>query len=691
MKKAAPIDFLANTQEKTKTELTAELAHMSRRITELEEADIKRKVAEAALQQSEEKYRNLVEGISDVIFEVTEEGFCTYISPKMKDVLGFDPEEKINEHFQTMFHSDDIQKAFEGFARHKSGDTTPVELRMLNKKGEPVWVSLLGRLVKNEDKNFFRGNFRDITQIKKVEEALRESENKYRSLFESASEATFIMDVTEEHGARFLDCNNSTLKLFGCTHRDQIIGKTPDIFSPPTQPDGRSSPEKASELAQAVIEGYPKSFEWTHQRLDGTPFWVEVDLNRVEIKGKYLMQAVAHDVTQRKHTEDREKLTTQTLELLNQPSNKTDVIREVLELIKESLGFEAVAIRLNDIGDYPYYETNGFPADFVEAERYLCGRDTTGQILRDADDRPVLECMCGNVILGRTDPSLPFFTEAGSFWSNCTTELLASTTEEDRQTRTRNRCNAEGYESVALIPLRSAGDIVGLLQLNDSRREMFTLEMINYLEKLGASIGIAFARKLAEEALRESEERFRSLVEATSDWIWETNQDGSYTYASPRIKDLLGYEPEEIIGKTPFDLMPPAEAERVNAIFAEVITSRSSLEALENTNVHKDGHLIVLETSAMPIFDSSRNFQGYRGIDRDITKRKQAEEKLRRITKAIESSNEGIGISDARGNHFYQNQAFTRLFEYSAEELAAEGGGPIVYADKEFDTSCDNR
>jgi GAF domain-containing protein len=110
--------------------------------------------------------------------------------------------------------------------------------------------------------------------------------------------------------------------------------------------------------------------------------------------------------------------------------------------------------------------------------------------------------MCGNIISGRTDDKLPFFTKGGSFWTNSTTDLLASTTEKERQARTRNRCNGEGYESVALIPLRSEEKVIGLLQLNDHRRNMFTLEMIKFFEGIGSSVGIAFVRKNIENELR---------------------------------------------------------------------------------------------------------------------------------------------------------------------------------------------
>lgn len=147
------------------------------------------------------------------------------------------------------------------------------------------------------------------------------------------------------------------------------------------------------------------------------------------------------------------------------------------------------------------------------------------------------------------------------------------------------------------------------------------------------------ARKKAEEALRENEEKFRSLVEITSDWIWEVDQNGIYSYVSPKIKTLLGYEPQELIGKaTPFDFMPEEEAEKTSRLFKSIISSRKSLDGLENTNIHKDGHLVVLETSGVPVFDKVGNFTGYRGVDRDITDRKRTEDELFQEKKKLENA-----------------------------------------------------
>ncbi len=133
-------------------------------------------------------------------------------------------------------------------------------------------------------------------------------------------------------------------------------------------------------------------------------------------------------------------------------------------------------------------------------------------------------------------------------------------------------------------------------------------------------------RKRTEKALQESEQRFRSLVETTSDWVWEVDQHGFYTYISPKVKELLGYEPEEVIGKKPFDFIALDEIEQIAELFRNIVKSRKPFTRLENTNVHKDGRLVVLETSGVPIFDKDGNFAGYRGIDRDISERKRAEQ-----------------------------------------------------------------
>ena len=148
----------------------------------------------------------------------------------------------------------------------------------------------------------------------------------------------------------------------------------------------------------------------------------------------------------------------------------------------------------------------------------------------------------------------------------------------------------------------------------------------------------------ADELLQDSKLRYQNLVESTSDWVWEVDKEGRYTYVSPQIRDLLGYEPEEVIYKTPFDLMPPGEAKRVGEIFATIVARQEPINSLENENLHKDGRLLILETSGLPIFDVSGEFLGYRGIDRDITDRKQSENKLLKQQKKLEEANIALRV-----------------------------------------------
>jgi PAS domain S-box-containing protein len=110
--------------------------------------------------------------------------------------------------------------------------------------------------------------------------------------------------------------------------------------------------------------------------------------------------------------------------------------------------------------------------------------------------------------------------------------------------------------------------------------------------------------------------------------MWETDKNNLYSYINPQVINILGYKPEELIGKSPFDYMPEAEAERVKKQFAVIQAAGKPIVMLENINIHKDGHWVYLETSAVPITDKKGINIGYRGIDRDITKRRRFESAL---------------------------------------------------------------
>ena len=188
------------------------------------------------------------------------------------------------------------------------------------------------------------------------------------------------------------------------------------------------------------------------------------------------------------------------LRIANATTSTHELVKAAADFFQKQCGCEAVGIRLKEGEEYPYYVTRGFPPEHVRLENQICARDDAGYVVRDSKGNPIIECMCGAVVSGRFDPSKDFFTEKGSFWTNNTTLLLATTTAESRG-KTRNCCNREGYESIALIPLAIGETRLGLLQLNDKRKGMFTLETIQMWERIADRLALALSRTIAEEAL----------------------------------------------------------------------------------------------------------------------------------------------------------------------------------------------
>lgn len=184
---------------------------------------------------------------------------------------------------------------------------------------------------------------------------------------------------------------------------------------------------------------------------------------------------------------------------------------------------------------------------------------------------------------------------------------------------------------------------------------------------------LVIEQRQTEEALRKSEGRFRNLVENINDMVWETDSNCACTYASPRTKQLIGYEPEAILGKKPFEFMPPDDAERMDRIISSIFSEHKSFELVEYRFARKDVGEVFVQTSGMPMFDDEGNFKGYRGVNRDITELKKAEEALResemRFRLVADYTNDWSIWIDQNGILTYISPSCERITGYCVEEF----------------------
>ncbi|MFO7813754.1 MAG: PAS domain S-box protein, partial [Pelovirga sp.] len=375
-----------------------------------------------------------------------------------------------------------------------------------------------------------------------------------------------------------------------------------------------------------------KHIELQIKRHQTKPFYAHITAKRTtsddtENDTNELMIIVS-DISERKQAEIYRDIGREILQLLNESGSLQESIQRVLMTLKTRTKVDAVALRLQEGEDFPYFAQDGFPADFLQTENTLLERDQEGDLCRDKDGNVCLECTCGLVITGKTDTSSPFFTNGGSFWTNDAISLLELPSDQDPRTHPRNNCIHRGYTSVALIPVRTKERIVGLIQLNDKRQDRFTLETIEMLEDIAAHIGSALMRRRAEEELRESEERFKALHNASFGGIAIHNQ-GTILDCNQGLSEITGFGHDELMGMDGLVLI--AEQSR-ETVLAHILSGHEKPYEVFGLRKNGEEYPLRLEAKNIP-------YQGkmVRVVEfRDITERKRAQVALEQKNAELE-------------------------------------------------------
>ncbi|MGD1074883.1 MAG: PAS domain S-box protein [Thermodesulfovibrionales bacterium] len=471
----------------------------------------------------------------------------------------------------------------------------------------------------------------DSTSLREAEEALRKSEERFRALVTASSDVVYRMSPDWR-------------EMYHLAGRDFI----PDTATADSNWLHKYIHPDDQPYVMAVINEsirIKSIFELEHRvlRVDGSLGWTfSRAVPLLDVNGEIVEWfGAASDVTERKRAEWAQETAVEFLRLVNESRNTLELIRAATAFFQERAGVDAVGIRLREKHDYPYFETRGFSAEFVLAESRLCACDKDGQPILDSAGNPALDCMCGNVICGRFDPSKPFFTKRGNFWSNSTSSLLSTTTDKDRQAKTRNRCNGEGYESVALIGLILGDERLGLLQLNDRRKDRFTPESLALWERLADYLAIALAKFRTDEDLQKSEEQFRTLANSIPNLAWWANGDGYITWYNRRWYEYTGTRPEQMEGWGWKSVHDPDVLPKVLERWKESIATGEPFD-MEFPLRGADGVFRPFLTQVMPLKDASGLVLRWFGTNTDISAQKRTEESLQQRTAELEFANKEL-------------------------------------------------
>jgi diguanylate cyclase (GGDEF)-like protein/PAS domain S-box-containing protein len=446
--------------------------------------------------ESPDRYRSLVENLRDVIYELDSQGVVLYISPTIRDLLGYDSTEIVGKNFIELAHKDDLSSRAEWFSELRKGIESPSECRIIDKSGEYKWAQARVRPI-IEDGQFkgARGILIDVTEQKRAEKMLRESEEKYRWVLDNMADVITVMDMN----LRFTYVSPSIMRMRGYTAEEAMAQTLEQVMTP----------------------------------------------DSLQITAKVFEE-----------------------ELALEASGTADPGRSRILVVEE-------------------YRKDG---SIILMENHL-------SFMRDDAQKPL-----------------------------------------------------------------------GIISLTHDITD----------------------RNRAEEALKESESKYRMLADNINDVIFILDMNLNYTYVSPSIKILMGYEPEELLGQSVIETMIPASSDLVTKTISELI----ELEKNEPREIpisrtvqveirRKDGTTVWVEVKASFIRDENQRTAGILGITRDITDRKKSEEDLRlseeRFRRIFDEGPFGMGLENTDRTIIAVNKVLCDLLGYTEQELTGQNTTDVVH------------
>lgn len=661
-----------------------------------------RKQAEQELVESEELFSKAFRTSPNLmVISTLEEGRIVDVNEAFCNATGYDHEETIGRTtLELDVWADSEQRIAIMRKVQDEGCVRDIEAALRTKAGDIRILLFSAEAITLHDERCLITVAVDITERKRAEEALKHSETLHRTLFKSATDAIFLME-----DYRFVECNEATLAVYGCSKHSDIIGQFPWVFSPTRQPDGSLSQRRAIELMEAALGGRSQRFEWTHTHLDGSEFQAEVALNRLELGDRKMLLAVVRDITERKQAEEAlresekkfrlvtetigdvfwmstpgigrmiyvspayEKIWGRTRESLYKspqsfveaihPDDRNRVKSGVAEHAHGKWGFEYRILRPD--GSVRWIQDRGFPILDESENLYLMtgvASDITERKqaeealhISEARYRSLFNSMrSGVAVYAAVDEGEDFiftdFNDGGEKIERMTKEEVIGRKVSEVFPGVKKMGLFEVFQRVWRT---GKPEHLSASYYQDDRVQHWVQNEV-YKLPTGEIVAIyddVTERKHSEEALRESERKYRDLVENINQVIYSTDEKGMITYMSPAIEGIGGYQPSEIVGRNYLEFIHPEDKPAIAAGFERV--KKGEVYPSEYRITPKDGPEVWIRMYSRPVFEEGR-FAGIRGVMTDITERKRLLQQLIQSEKSAAVGTLAYGIAHEFNN-----------------------------------------
>jgi PAS domain S-box-containing protein len=631
------------------------------------------------LRESEERFRSVVETSQSGVLIVDEQYRLVYVNDELCRMLGYSRKELLGHDFREFLDEESKILVSDRYVRRQRGEDVPpkYEFNIVRKDKQKRHVEIsVTTLTTSTGETRTVAQILDITERKRAEEALRESETKYRTLIETSPDAITVTDLE----GKIVFANQQAFRLYGAKREAELIGKSAfEMIAPAYVPQAIASMQKTLETGRSGM------IEYYLLKTDGSSYPAELVASLlVDADGKPQgFIGIIRDASERKAAEARFRSLFDSVPVGLFRTTPDGTILDANPGLVRMLGYKDRESLLRrkassfyiDPAERKKWEARvakedvvmGVEAQFRRLDGQVIWVELTARAIRDAKGklthyegtlediterkqaevelreseakyRVLVEQSLQAIVIFQGDPvRLVFANQAFADMTGYTVEELLTLSPK----KVRELVHPADQEFVWTHTAdRLAGKSVPhryefrLIRKDKSIRwvEQFS-RLIEYKgEPAIQSAGIDVTeRKQADAALTESEEKFRALVEEMSDWVWTLDTKGRITYSNDAVEDILGYSAGQVLGLTPCEFIRSEDEERAQQLFADLVKGKRPIRTLVIRFQHRDGSTVVLEARGRPMLDKNGDLIGFRGICRDITDRLKMIEQLRAL------------------------------------------------------------